>query len=319
MSDPQSHFVTICPQCSSALKVRRIYLGQIVACKQCKHTFMGTETEEPTAVIPGAQATGPSAQPARNVERIEVVCENCKISLSVKTSKIGQVIRCKQCEREILVKAARETQQAPALAASGSGSVSADDLLPLATDDRRGDEKYNRLRSERAVFQAEFEKLSVAHNLLEAEIERLRLAHSQVVFDKKRLSEQLEQLAAGQDARRAKEGWIPPAEARSWVEERGSLRDEIDRLRDETRELRAEQSGREELAKALEERTTDLASVRAERDSLGEQLKQREEKLDATRAEKVRADAEQSGREELAKALEERTTDLASVRTSATH
>jgi len=312
-----------------------MYLGQMITCKQCNHSFVGAEADQPGEISIGAHTTGPSAQPARDVERILVVCENCKVSLSVKSSRIGQVIRCKQCDGEILVKAARETQPAPAL--SALGSVSAEHLLQLAIEHGMGDAQHDQLRSECAALQAELETLAVSHNLREAELERLRLVHSEVEAENKSLAELLKQREDELNATRPEKAradalqsdreqlvgtleerttdlTVVRAERDSLAELLKQREDELNATRPEKARADALQSDREQLAGTLEERTTDLTVVRAERDSLAELLKQREDELNTTRAEKARADAEQSRGEQLARTLEERTTDLTVVR-----
>jgi chromosome segregation ATPase/DNA-directed RNA polymerase subunit RPC12/RpoP len=190
MSEPQPKFITICPRCSSALKVRRVYLGQMVACKQCNHSFVGVEVDGPIATITGSYTTESLAQLSPNEERIQVVCENCEAALSVRSSRIGQVISCKQCGREILIKVVPETHPQPALAACGS--TSADDRLHRAAGRGSPDEQHEPLRSQHHEFQTELEKLRVAHNLLEIELTRLQPAYNLVKAENKRLSEQID-------------------------------------------------------------------------------------------------------------------------------
>jgi chromosome segregation ATPase/DNA-directed RNA polymerase subunit M/transcription elongation factor TFIIS len=293
MSEPQSHFVTSCPNCSTALKVRRQYLGQRVACKQCGHSFLGTAQDEPIAVDSGEQPTKLSAEPSQTSERVPVVCDHCKAALSVKSSRIGQVIRCKQCDRDFLAKPVLATQRAPDRTLGASTSL--EDLLTLAVGREHGEGKHESVGPSGEHLQAELEKLGTAHALLETERQRLESAHSQLTAEIVRLSEQLERLPVDLDARRASEGWLSPIDARSLEQKAESLGAEVERLRDEARDLRVELAQRERLAESVEQRTSDLDSMRAERDSLAEMFKQRERDLDAARAKSSRAEEAMRG------------------------
>jgi len=285
MSDSQTHFIAKCPHCSSSLKVRRIYLGQTVACKQCGHSFIGNEAQQPSAVGSGANAARPIAQPSRDVERILVVCQNCRVSLSVKSSRIGQVIRCKQCDSEIVVIPAPAAQPAPGSAAVRS--TPADDLLHLATLPENGGEAEESLRTECETLHAELEKLGVERNLLESELERLREEGREMCTaqsQRDELARTLEERIRDLEAVRA--------ERDSIGEQLKKQAEELNATRGERARADSEQEHREQIARALEECRRELEAVHAERDSWGEQLKQREEELGATRAAHERADAE---------------------------
>ncbi len=194
MSEPESHFVAICPRCSITLKVRRTLLGQMVACKQCGHAFVGALAEQSTTrqagSVPGEIAIHAWPEPPRVV----VVCDKCKASLSVKSSRIGQVIRCKQCDQEILVKAPGDAIPSPVL--SGAAPSSAAGALSSAAARGQSDGQLQALRSKHEFLQAELEKLSVAHNLLEAEADRLRQTNAEVVAENEPLRKDRDELAA---------------------------------------------------------------------------------------------------------------------------
>jgi DNA-directed RNA polymerase subunit M/transcription elongation factor TFIIS len=252
MSEPQPHVTTSCPQCSSALKIRRNYLGQTVACKRCGHSFLAAPAEEPTATSTGEHAVEAPALPSPRSERILVVCEKCKASLSVRSSRIGQVIRCKSCDREILVKNIRQTPPAPDGAAPGS--TTADDLLGLSAGHGHDDEVHEALRSRSQQLQAELEQVRIAHNLLETELERLKPAYSLVAAENARLSDQVDRLSADRDALRTRADWISPMEARTWQEERVALRGEIEGLRQSL-------NAKEEWVSPMEARTWEEQQV----------------------------------------------------------
>ena len=105
MSDSLTHFIATCPKCFAQLKVKVAYLGKPIRCKQCEHTFTGTGANEPSEASSPATTVGDSSPGVQDTERITVVCENCKTSLSIRRWLIGQVIRCKACERQFVVEA----------------------------------------------------------------------------------------------------------------------------------------------------------------------------------------------------------------------
>jgi crescentin len=286
MSEPQQRFITICPRCSSALKVRRVYLGQMVACKQCSHSFVGVEVDAPIATMTGSYTTEPLAQHSQNGERIQVVCDNCEATLNVKTSRIGQVISCKQCGGQILINAVPKTQPKPALVAHAS--TSGDDLIHLAAGRGSPDKNHEPLRSRSKELQTELEMLRVAHCLLETELTQLQPAYDLVKAENKRLSEQIDLLSVGQDALRPNEDSIAPTDARAWHEEQGAFRAEIEGLREM---LNLEQQNHQT---ALNRRTAELDRLSEQHRALQDRLKSAEAsctELQGRNEELVRAQA----------------------------
>src|SRR5262245_27887728 len=63
MNDVQTHFVAVCPTCSSSLRVRRAYIGQLVVCKQCNMSFRAEEADQPSTTGSGSVEAGPVVQP----------------------------------------------------------------------------------------------------------------------------------------------------------------------------------------------------------------------------------------------------------------
>ncbi len=254
MSETELKFITICPRCSSALKVRRVYLGQMVACKQCSHSFVGVEVDAPFAVMTGLYGSEPRADRSQNDERIQVVCQSCEVVLSVRRSRTGQVISCKQCGREIVIKAVQEASPEPVLAVAGS--TSADHLLHLATGRGRMVEAYEPIRSQYKDFESELDTIRVARDLLETELARLQPAYDLVKAEKARLIEQL-------DAQSRLE-----SDFRSQLELRRCRQSELEE------QLRAER----------ENHQAELLRRTAELDALSEQRRLLEDRLTATEA-----------------------------------
>jgi chromosome segregation ATPase len=273
MTESATHFMTTCPLCTSKLQVKRIYLGQVISCKQCGHSFLATDASERDELSPGEHVAIPLFQTSGNSERIAVVCENCKVSLSVKRSRVGQVIRCKQCDHEILVQPPRETAAAAPPPASARGAISAESLLRLAGSE--GPElEDDAQRAARDHLQAELEQLRVAHALLRGELEEMERACQGTLAENESLHEQL--------------GRLPSLEQQA--KELDAARTERDsaatQLKQREAELDAARTERDSTAAQLKQREAELDAARTERDSTAAQLKQREAELDAARPER---------------------------------
>ncbi len=102
MNDTQTHFVAVCPHCSTALKIRRVFVGQQVQCKHCEKAFVAEDAGLPGTVETGEAAAHPVQTPSTG-ERIVVTCPTCQTTLSVRRIYIGRQVRCKQCDDTFLV------------------------------------------------------------------------------------------------------------------------------------------------------------------------------------------------------------------------
>jgi uncharacterized protein YbaR (Trm112 family) len=174
MSESQTHFITICPDCSARLKVKREHLGKLLLCKRCSRTFPGKESNGWGGAGAGETAARPAAPPARNGDRLQLVCPGCHAELSVRHTLVGQMIRCKLCDREILVPAPFEGLQASSAARL---DVPASERVmegpaPSASERRNGERAPAPV--ERDQLRAEVERLAAAQNLLENEMEELK-------------------------------------------------------------------------------------------------------------------------------------------------
>jgi chromosome segregation ATPase len=172
---------------------------------------------------------GNSVHPWPEPERVLVVCHHCHASLSVKRIRIGQVIRCKQCDHELLVNPPVEDGPTPR---ETSGANSAGAAVAAVATRRKIDEQIELIRSQNASLQSELEKLSVAHNLLEAEAEQLRLERTEILAETKKLTDQRNGLSQELEVARA-------AEARAESEKRATL-DESEQHRSDFNRERAE-------------------------------------------------------------------------------
>ncbi len=103
MNDTQTHFVAVCPHCSTALRIRRVFAGQQVQCKHCEKTFVAEDAESPGTAGSVDGGASPSAPTSAQSERIVVTCPTCQTNLSVRRVYIGQQVRCKQCDETFLV------------------------------------------------------------------------------------------------------------------------------------------------------------------------------------------------------------------------
>ena len=258
MNATQSHFVTVCPHCLTGLKVRRAYLGQPVVCKQCSEQFMGKELDGPSTIVFGAGEAGARTPTPPQPDRIIATCPNCQATLRVRRLYIGNNVICKECERTFLVLPPAEDQSNPAFD---------------------------------GPWQAEHDRLQVAHRELEAE-------HG-------RLAGLLEQRNMDLDAARAQQDRLG-LEREKAVVEAEQLRTEGSRLRSEIEELRraveqAEQAHREELSR-LDDQVRQARDQAQDAERLRGQCDQLRSEGDQLRAE---CDQLRSGVENLRRALEE--------------
>ncbi|HZW33337.1 MAG TPA: MJ0042-type zinc finger domain-containing protein, partial [Isosphaeraceae bacterium] len=141
MSDVQTHFVAVCPHCAAQLKIRQVYLGHTVRCKQCNHAF---RADEPAAVSDSSDSqvggAGPAIQSWPQKDKIVVTCPSCQDSLRVPRGYIGQAVRCKRCDYKFVVTAPGEAQPQPEAAATaaetGHAATAAEHQQLLAENQR---------------------------------------------------------------------------------------------------------------------------------------------------------------------------------------
>ena len=112
MSDFQTHFLVVCPSCSSTLRIKRKSAGKEIQCKACNHAFVAIDAGNLTTPDSGF-VTAPLPQPVEPDERIVATCPNCQALLRVRRAYIGNYVRCKQCEHKFLVMAPEQLEQKP--------------------------------------------------------------------------------------------------------------------------------------------------------------------------------------------------------------
>jgi predicted Zn finger-like uncharacterized protein len=288
MNDPQTHFVAVCPHCSTTLRIRRVLAGQLVRCKHCEKTFVAEETDAPDTKG-SDEATAQPTPPPSPEERIVVTCPSCQTTLSVRRVYIGRHVRCKRCDETFLISEPTaadqpsptgqhdqpETDGPPeGLQAEFNRRIQelqvAHDKLQADLDRARsvqaqGDrlETANQeLEAANARLQAEVDRLSSErqrlgdeHNTLQAsqaesisEAQQLRSTLDRIRPEHDQLLHDLEHANIELEAIRADLGGIAPAEVGTLAEERAALTAEADRLRVEIQVLRDEQTARDRSA-----------------------------------------------------------------------
>jgi prefoldin subunit 5 len=246
MNESQAHFVTICPNCSVRLRVKRAYLGKRVVCKGCNHSFPAIEAGGAASL---GSSDGQAPVPAGDTGRVRVVCPGCHCELSVRWTLIGQMIRCKGCDSEILVPPPREHPLGSPV--SGADDRRSETVLEDEAGHAHGKARSERqmLRSERDRLRAELEQLSATQNLLRNELESLQATQDRIMAENRDLSEQLAQVRRehAECSGRNEAAALEVAEA--WSDERQVLCAEIEELR---RQLDESEHLRREMSSALE-------------------------------------------------------------------
>jgi ribosomal protein L37AE/L43A len=226
MSDSLTHFITICPNCSSQLRVRRRFLDKPVLCKQCRHTFTGTAMNAAAeAGSAEAMAGAQTPRPPGEDERILVVCGSCKTHLSVRRSRMGDMITCKVCGQVNLAQPSFEpdagsgltSPSQPRLEDTTGVANQRSDLgnEPLGTERRRLQDDLEQLYLAQGSLKTELERIAPAYQFLRTELEQAQLAYKQLLAENLRLGEVLDAAK-----RHAAESAIAHEQATSEAEER---------------------------------------------------------------------------------------------------
>ncbi len=310
MNATQTHFVTVCPNCSTGLKVRRVYLGQQVVCKQCSETFLGEEGNGQSTIGFGEGGAGAPFPTSPHEERILVNCPSCQAALKVRRRYVGNHVICKECERTFLVSPPEDTS-------ADSNGVGPRSTPSTDLHHRNGEceqpgtgvasetihLEYERLLAENQRHHAEHEQLQFAHRELQTDLARivcenqqtlteydeLQVEHGRMKISSERIQGQLNRTTSELESIRAELGGLAPAKVRSLADECSSLHAEVERRRNELETLRNEQSAADRAVAVREhQRNADLEAARAEIDRLAGLLLQRDTDRDAAIAEKDR-------------------------------
>jgi predicted Zn finger-like uncharacterized protein len=284
--------MTTCPQCFAQLRVKREYLGKSVVCKQCNHRFTGIEASQPTEAKALAARVPPAGPGGEESDRILVTCKNCKTSLSIRRSRIGQVVQCKVCARDVLVEEPRV--QPPAAAGCPSRPIT-DDLLLSAVGTEPESTEGELLEAECQQLRSELEQLRVSHNLATGELERVRPAHDalKAELDATRVAHnsasiELDQLRPAHDALKAELDATRTAHdsAKAELEQ---LRTAHDALKSDLDAARAAHNsanaGLEQLRPAHDALKAELDATRTAHNSAKAELEQHRTAHDALRTE----------------------------------
>ena len=306
MSETASHFVAVCPNCLVALKVRLAYSGSYVQCKHCEHKFRALPPDHLLTPSSEEYEAGPVMGSGSEGGRINLICPNCSSALSVRSELAGHHIRCKQCQHKFLVQNiegfpdrlapnkseshvldeihARAEQPRPAGVqpeAPEQPPHSSSELTEVRDENARLGVRLEALQQDHAAIQSEKYSLQTELEQLRGEHDRLR---SELERDRLENQRSRDELAALRDAL----GGSGPEAIAVLRQERQTLSDENQQLRDQVQGFQADLSSAEGHARALAERDEELRAVHSESEELKHQVGQLEERVNGLQAERDR-------------------------------
>ena len=288
MHDIAVPFVARCPHCSTQLRVKGVYRGRKVRCKQCGRNFLAEETEGPRATQPnGERRVETDSSPGGRV-RIDLNCPACVTSLRVPASYFGHRIACKRCAHVFV--AAPASPPPSRTVSENATAVALEDPRLLPSDPsslpweiiqaREADYRYkllltenNNLKARKQQLKARKQQLKSIVADLEVKNERLASECRSIKTDlhtcdssRAQLNEQLDAVTAELARVRGELGDLSPAEVRALREREASLRSEVERLAGEVRLLQADRSSRDRTSERLGQTEAILAAALAEVD-----------------------------------------------------
>jgi predicted Zn finger-like uncharacterized protein len=276
MHESPRHFDSICPNCSASLRINREHVGKNVICKHCDHSFLAEESPEPIHTSREEGTASPSIQQAVQGERIVVVCPSCQATLRVRRVYVGRQVLCKQCNHTFTVSDRAKSQPELDVSDHGGTSKTSPHQPNIESGSSATQSEYDRLLTEH-------EQLLAAHTQLQEEDSRHAAGHARYKLKYKQVGEELSRAMTELDRIRAQLGTIAPEDVCNLVEERESLRAEVNRLSDANHLLCAERSAREHLAAELERRESELAAARAKHGLLSNHLQDALNEVDQVR------------------------------------
>jgi chromosome segregation ATPase len=311
LNDVRSHFITFCPHCSTGLKIRSVYKGRAIRCKQCHDKFWVGEADGPHTTNSNGGGAIFLAQAPPKEAPIVVTCPGCAATLRVRHSLVGHRVACKRCAHVFICSCPMESPLDQAHA--GPPATTSPGAVPSESQSKHveSDTRFKALQSEsdrllaenqqlktrkqqlkirKQQLKTELQGLKDAYDRLSSENQKLRTALDRTQEAHDRQSEQLDRATAEVEGIRAELGEVTPAEVRSLADERASLRFEVERLGGEIQHLRDEQSAHDHAADQLKRRHADLNAALAEVDRCAGLLKERDEELDTARADLHRLD-----------------------------
>ncbi|HZW33340.1 MAG TPA: hypothetical protein VFF52_21665 [Isosphaeraceae bacterium] len=260
--DQAERIVVTCPSCTTALSVRRAYLGQQVRCKQCDVPFV-------VADLPGPRPSGLEPDRAPADHGLDVLCQERerlrgeREQISTENQRLQAAHDQIQAEHARLQTAHRDLEAAHVrLQASHNELLTADQARASEIEALRAAHGQmaaarDRLQAERDEAARERDALAVERNALQARVDRLR--------------EERDHLEADLGSIRGELGEIAPGEVRVIAEERASLRSLVERLGSEVERLSGE----------VERLQDELASSRAHRSALEDSALMRQRQWEA--------------------------------------
>jgi predicted Zn finger-like uncharacterized protein len=287
MNESPRHFIGVCPKCSASLKINREHAGQNVTCKHCDHSFLAEVSKEPINASREEGTASPSIQQAGQAERIVVVCPSCHATLRVRRAYLGRQVLCKQCNHTFLVRDPANSQPESAVSDHHGGTSKTSLHQPdIESGSLATESEYDRLRTEHDRLLAEHQRLLTEHRQLQEADSRHAAGHARYKLKYKQVGEELTRVTTDLGRIRAHLGTIAPEDVCSLVEERESLRAEVERLRgaldladathrverdrihaelatlnDQHRQLRDQQESTDQLCKQYLERNQELVQA----------------------------------------------------------
>ncbi len=283
MSQSGPFAMTVCPRCSSRLRIKQSSLGKTIGCAHCEHRFVAQASlglDESSGDYTAPPVAKPDAE-----ERIEISCPECTAGLSVRAIYVGQHVRCRKCNHKFMVVQPAGSGLASRLE-STSSHVGLDTLDLLARLSSPGpgsndlQQAHDALQTAHHEIQAAHDELQTAHARLQAEYDAFAPEYSRLAAlgaqlageleetkaDRDRLASELSEIKSDLETLRHEIGSLSLDDARQAVierdrlgEEAGGLREEANRLRGELEAAREESRAHHQSARESEERASALA------------------------------------------------------------
>jgi hypothetical protein len=307
-SSPVDRIVVGCPNCRATLRVRRVYLGNSVRCKNCNQIFLFEEppdsVSKPAGDLPHAISTQQTGdQPQTNGGRVRTDQPYERLMgeydrLLHEHGDLKSKYEVLELENERLHAARRELESQKQTAIDEIEQLrktlaERDQALLDQSDQHRTEIDGERLARDHAA-QAYRETLG-----------RMEEEHRSTEAARKRFQDQCLEMAAALEKLKSdfhvqlEAEQTKQDEVRLLAADRDSLSAEVGRLSDQNRDLRAEQMANAQLATELQRHVADLAAARDALDRLQTEKQTAIDEIEEVRktlAERDQAMLEQSER-----------------------
>jgi chromosome segregation ATPase len=283
-ASPPDRVIVDCPKCRATLKIRRVYLGCPVKCKNCAHIFTlemsADSVAKPAEERPRATSTQQAGEhpQANGVSHRE---EQAHERLMGEHDRLVQEHRDLKTKHEEL-ELESERLRAARRSVENEKQTAIDEIEALRkTLAQRDQALCDQSEQHRTALESERQARDQAELVYEESLCRLQEEHQSADASRKHFQEQCLEMAAALeklkgdyqlllDAEQTKQ-----AEFRQRAADNDSLRAEVDRLCEENRVLLAQQLANAQLATQLQEhvaelqeRNADLGSARNALDQL---------------------------------------------------